>query len=150
MRRLDNSLLNLLHINSNIHNVVALALICVGNDISLDWLAFQANSLVQSTKSVNPPPHPPNPSHPSPRRLMKKTSAGVKKVACPVRHVSVLPLTGFGASGVAGPPVRQQGWAEWTFLAASLHSQLEATTLLSSTTPPPCLRFSLPSLSLHP
>lgn len=44
MRRLDNSLQNLLHINSNIHNVVALAFICVGNDIILDCFAFQANS----------------------------------------------------------------------------------------------------------
>lgn len=79
MRRLDNSSQNLLHINSNIHNVMALALICVGNDISLDCLAFQANSLGQSTGSA-----PPTPPPPSPRRLMKKTSAGVEKVARPV------------------------------------------------------------------
>ncbi|KAK2848819.1 hypothetical protein Q5P01_008653 [Channa striata] len=36
---------------------------------------------------------------------MKKTSAAIEKVACPVRRdlcVSALPLTGFDASGVAG------------------------------------------------
>lgn len=81
MRRLDHSLLNHLHINSNVHNVVALALICVGNDISLDWLAFQANSLGQSTGSATPPS-----LSPLPLRLMKKTSAGIEKVACPVRR----------------------------------------------------------------
>lgn len=81
MRGLDNSLQNLLHINSNIHNVMALALICVGNDISLDCLAFWANSLVQSTESAAPFPIL---SHPSPQHLMKKTSAGVEKVARPV------------------------------------------------------------------
>lgn len=77
MRGLDNSSHNLLHINSNIHNIVALALICVGNDISLDRLAVQPNSPGQSTGSPTPP---------SPRRLMKKTSAGAEKVARPVRR----------------------------------------------------------------
>lgn len=68
MRRLANSLQDLLHINSIVHNVVALALICVSNDISLDRLAFQANSPGQQTESAT---H--RPPHPSPRQLMKKT-----------------------------------------------------------------------------
>lgn len=59
---------------------MALALICVGNDIILDCFAFQANSLGQSSASASPEPSP----QPSPRRLMKKTSAGVEKVAHPV------------------------------------------------------------------
>lgn len=56
MRRLANSSQNLFHINNNIYYIMALALICVGNDIILNCLAFQANSLGQSTGSATPIP----------------------------------------------------------------------------------------------
>lgn len=85
MRKIDNSSVNLLHINTNIHNVMALALICVSDDIILDCLAFQANSLGQSTRSETPQP----PRQPAPWRLMKKTSAGIKKVAHPACDLAV-------------------------------------------------------------
>lgn len=150
MRRLDNSSQNLLHINSNIHNVMALALICVGNDISLDCLAFQANSLGQSTGSA-PTPHStsPLPSATNEKDISRRREGRPSRSPWP-RCVSVLPLTGFDASGVAGFPAGRRGWAGRTFLAASLHSQLQATTLLSSILTPLYLLLTLPSRSLHP
>lgn len=80
-----------------------------------------------------PDRQPPSLPQRSPRRLMKKTSAGIEKVAHPVCFdlaVSVLSLTGFDASGVAGSLAVLCGWAGRTFLIASRHSQPEATTLL--------------------
>lgn len=149
MRRLDNSLQNLLHINSNIHNVMALALICVGNDISLDCLAFQANSLGQSTGSATPHSPSPLPSATNEKDISRRREGRPSRSPWP-RRVSVLLLTGFDASGVAGFPARRWGWAGRTFFTASLHTQPEATTLLSSILPPSYLLPTLPSSSLHP
>lgn len=149
MRRLDNSSQNLLHINSNIHNVMALALICVGNDISLDCLAFQANSPGQPTGSATPPlPHSlcPLPSATNEKDISRHWEGRPSRSPWPP-CVSVLPLTGFDASGVAAFPARRRGWAGRTFLTASLHSQPPATTLLPSFPPPHLLpTCSSPSL----
>lgn len=60
MNRLDNSLQNLLHINCDIHSVVALALICVGNDISLNCLAF-AGQFAGAVDRISKLPLPPTP-----------------------------------------------------------------------------------------
>lgn len=72
-----------LQMNSNTHSVAALAFICAGNDISLDCFAFRGQSAWAADRIATPPPVPPQPSS---RRLMKKTSAGVEKVARPVRR----------------------------------------------------------------
>lgn len=146
MRRLNNSVQNLLHINSNIHNAMALALICVGNDISLDFLAFLANSLGQSTGSATPHSPSPFPSATNEKDISRRREGRPSRLLWP-RYVSVLYLTGFDASGVAGFPARQWGWAGRTHLTASLHLQPRATTLLSSILPPqpaPHPPFSLP------
>lgn len=95
-----------------------------------------------------PDRQPPSLPQCSPRRLMKKTSAGIEKVAHPVCFdlaVSVLSLTGFDASGVAGSLAVLCGWAGRTFLIASLLSQPEATTLLFSNLPTSNLLPSLPA-----
>lgn len=83
MNRLDNSIQRLLRINRGIHGVVALAFICLGNDISPNGLAF-AGQFAGAADRISKPPL--GPSHPSPRRLMKKTSAAVEKVARPIRR----------------------------------------------------------------
>jgi len=93
--------MNLLHINSNIHNVMALALICVGNDIILDCLALQANSLGQSTGSTTPNPPLTRPMATNEKDISSRREG---RPSCLLRPhcVSALPLTDFDASGVGG------------------------------------------------
>lgn len=92
MSRLDNSIQKWLRINRGIRGVVALALICLGNDISPNGLPF-AGQFAGAADRINKPPVGPPP--PSPRRLMKKTSAAVEKVARPTRHDLAMSLFAF-------------------------------------------------------
>lgn len=149
MRRWDNSLQNLLHINSNIHNVMALALIYVGNDISR--LPCISGQFAGAVGRIGTPPYSPSPlpSATNEKDISRRREGRPSRSPWP-RRVSVLPLTGFDASGVVGFPARRWGWAGRTFLTASLHSQPQATTLLSSILPSPYLLHTLPSRSLHP
>lgn len=79
-----------------------------------------------------PPAHPtPLPSATNEKDISRRREGHLSRSPWPL-CVCVLLLTGFDALGVAGFLARRWGWAGRSILTASLHSQLEATTFLSS------------------